>query len=150
MSHEEREQPPGEGTMRDEVDRWFRETGVRTPAQENSIEMHIARDWLNRWPSSASPSFLWHFISAAVRADGENWERIVPALRGIIDKYRLRCLCDIPAPRAVYAFDNGMVVVFDANGHQIPALQGRIVDVWPLLRYHHTKDTVWYGNGGPR
>ena len=51
--------------------------------------------------------------------------------------------------RRVYMFQNGMVMVFDKEGEQIPECQGFILDegIVERLRYECGKDTVFrYGD----
>lgn len=39
-----------------------------------------------------------------------------------------------PTPKTVYVFANGMVAVFDKDGHQIPEYQGKMTDkLWAVL-----------------
>lgn len=38
------------------------------------------------------------------------------------------------SPVEAWAFDNGMLVVFDAEGNQVPPYQGKTVECLPRLR----------------
>lgn len=46
--------------------------------------------------------------------------------------------------RYVFSFDNGQIMVFDADGHQIPDLQGEdTVSLRERIALRSDGDTVW-------
>lgn len=49
------------------------------------------------------------------------------------------------AIRNVYVWDNGMVMVFDENGQQMPDYQARIDEVWSEIERDKDSDTVFHG-----
>ena len=52
---------------------------------------------------------------------------------------------EMRTPAIVFLFPNGMVACCDANGDQIPPLQGRFSEVVGMVMRHVNKDTVFKG-----
>lgn len=46
--------------------------------------------------------------------------------------------------KSVYAFPNGMAVVFDYDDHQMPRLQGRWDEMEETIRAAADKETEWF------
>lgn len=72
--------------------------GVRTYEQEDSYELHVARDYVN-WKSGLlrnvpEPSFLTAFFEALIKADRDNFELLRPVAKELIKKYGLVCTCE--------------------------------------------------------
>jgi hypothetical protein len=63
---------------------------IRSFEQETSRELHIAKDTLNKGEHGA---FVSHLMEAFERADGENFDLLLPVVKQIIEKYKLECTC---------------------------------------------------------
>ena len=61
--------------------------------QENSEEVHLVRDFLNSPRRPREGSFLFYAFEAFQRADSENYDLLLPAIRVLIKKYGLTCTC---------------------------------------------------------
>lgn len=67
--------------------------GLRSYQQELSRELHLVRDAFNsRFPPQPH-SLLWFIFNAFLKADGENFEILKPAIKTLIEKYELKCNC---------------------------------------------------------
>ena len=67
--------------------------GVRTMAQEESVELHLVRDaFKSRFPPTAG-SFLHHLCMAFLKSDRENFNLLLPVMKEIIRKCALECNC---------------------------------------------------------
>ena len=66
--------------------------------QEDSFELHIARDYYNsplfRNKPDHPDSFLSCFVLAFLRADAVNFELLRPITKQLIQKYDLKCTCE--------------------------------------------------------
>jgi len=62
---------------------------MRTLEQEESPEMHIARDQSYK----IHGAFLEHFLIAFLNSDSQNFDLLQPAMRALIRKYHLACTC---------------------------------------------------------
>ena len=61
---------------------------VRTEEQEDSIEIRIARNYLNKYPNDNN-SFLHLIFMAFCKADRQNFELLRPVIKILIDKYEM-------------------------------------------------------------
>jgi hypothetical protein len=62
---------------------------VRTEEQEDSYELHVARDSADQ----RHGAFVKHLFFAFENADTDNFEILRPAVRAIVRKYDIRCTC---------------------------------------------------------
>jgi len=60
---------------------------MRTPEQEDSYELHLARDVANQHHGA----FVNYLALALEQADAENFELLRPVWQAIVRKYNLRC-----------------------------------------------------------
>lgn len=58
-------------------------------------------------------------------------------------------MSDAPRITSVYSFTNGMTMVFDQNGKQMPEFQGLTAEVMPLIRAAGFTGDVPYGSYEP-
>lgn len=63
--------------------------GIRSEEQENSKELHIARDVID----SKHGDFLKLFCKAFAKADPMNFQILLPSMQLFIVKYDLKCTC---------------------------------------------------------
>ncbi len=62
---------------------------MRTVEQEESQELHIARDQSDK----IHGAFLEHFLLAFLNSDALNFDLLRPVMRALIKKYDLTCTC---------------------------------------------------------
>ena len=72
---------------------------MRTQEQEESREIHIARDVLNA--RRREGDFLLYLMRAFVWADTQNFEVLKPVIQEMVEKYDLKCTCEPGSPDAL-------------------------------------------------
>ena len=61
---------------------------MRTPEQEDSYELHVARDHVEEHHGK----FVTLCLEAMLQADGQNFELMRPVVRALIKKYEMGCV----------------------------------------------------------
>jgi hypothetical protein len=83
----------------DEYDLLVAKMGIRTPEQEESPELHIARDYIHyrkkeEGADIRTDDFLFLFFRAFLNTDPENFEIVRPTAQMLIAKHELACTCE--------------------------------------------------------
>ena len=67
--------------------------GVCNEEQMDSAERHLIIDH-NNSTDPESKSFLFYVMMSFLKADRENFEILRPAIRVLIEKYKITCTCE--------------------------------------------------------
>jgi hypothetical protein len=65
---------------------------MRSVEQEESLEMHIARD---QSATRRHGAFLEHFLLSFINADNKNFDLLRPVMQELMRKYDLTCTCRV-------------------------------------------------------